>query len=150
MKRFTFRYETVLKERDRLKGLAEEALQRAIAAWRQEEQALEALKAEEAECFERWQVSQREGAIDLQSAMLFPLYLEGLTLRQAEQEARIEQARRFVEEQRAALARAAQDHDIMLKLKERDEKAWRAAIDRAEALFIDELATSRHGRRPLS
>jgi flagellar export protein FliJ len=89
---------------------------------------------------------QREGALDLQQMVMYQEFFQRMEVRQRQQGDRIEEARARVLNQRDILVLAHQEHEAIAKLKERDFKAWQTAIDRAEAAFIDELATVRYVR----
>jgi flagellar export protein FliJ len=90
---------------------------------------------------------QREGALDLQQMVLYQEYFMRMELRQKAQQDRIDEARSRVLNQREILILAHQEYEAIAKLKERDEKAWQVAVDKAENELIDELATVRYARR---
>ena len=96
---------------------------------------------------EAWMAMQLEGAIDLQQMVLYQEYFMRMDLRQKAQSERIDEARARVLNQRDILIVAHRELEAIEMLKERDEKAWREAIDKAEAELLDELATVRYARR---
>jgi flagellar export protein FliJ len=146
MKKFQFRYQTLLEVRERRKKTEEERLQALTAEVQARESELAALKAEENASREGWLTMQREGALDLQQMVMYQEFFQRMEIRQRHQGDRIEEARARVLNQRDILMLAHQEHEAIAKLKERDYKAWQTAIDRAEAAFIDELATVRYVR----
>ena len=146
MKKFKFRYETLLEVRERRKKTEEERLQALTADVQAREAELAALKAEEDASRAGWMTMQREGALDLQQMVFYQEFFMRMEVRQRQQQDRIDEARARVINQRDILMLAHQEFEAIAKLKERDYKAWQTAIDRAEAAFIDELATVRYVR----
>lgn len=147
MKKFKFRYQTLLEVRERRKKTEEEKLAVLTAEVQAEEAELGRLKVEEDTTREGWMTMQREGALDLQQMVLYQEFFQRMEQRQNAQQDRIDEARTRVLNQREILVLAHQEYEAIAKLKERDEKAWAAAIEKAENEFIDELATVRYARR---
>ena len=147
MKKFQFRYQTLLEVRDRRKKAEEEKFQRLMGELQSSEAELARLKQEEGVQREAWVAMQLEGPLDLQQMLLYQEYFQRMELRQKAQERSIEDARARVLNQREVLALAMRELEAIAKLKERDEKAWLEAVERAEAQVIDELATMRHARK---
>lgn len=121
------------------------ALQARLAA---ERAALEALKAEGVQQHALWEEASKAVPLDLQAMQLFNEFFRILEVRERDQEARIVHAEAHVEAQREVLVTAMRETEVIAKIKTRDLAAWKARIERAEALFLDELATTRHGRVP--
>ena len=145
MKRFRFRYQTLLEVRERHEKAQEEKFRQALALLAEAEAALQAIQAE----FEAARAEQRassEGALDLQSLLLFQEYLHSLERRIESQQAVVDEAKERVEARRGLLAEATQQAEIVRKLKQKAERTWLESIDAAEAAFLDELATVRYQR----
>lgn len=147
MKKFSFRYQTLLEVRERRKKAEEEKLALLTAQVLGEEAQLGRLKGEEGAQREAWMNMQLEGALDLQQMVLYQEYFLRMELRQKSQQERIDEARARVLNQRDLLLEAHRELTSIEKLKERDEKVWREAIDKAENDLLDELATVRYARR---
>jgi flagellar FliJ protein len=146
MKRFAFRYQTVLDVRERLEKQEEDLLQRLLGRQRAEEAERDRLVAEEASLREAW-TERVSGALDLDALLTMHTSLDGMARRIAKQRQAVEVAKARTDNQREILTKAMQEAEVLRKLKQRDFDAWRLAIDRAENAAIDEMATLRHTRR---
>lgn len=147
MKQFRFRYQTVLEVRERRQKAEEEVLQRLLAGYRREADELARLQAVHDAKWAEWQAAQRESALDLQSLVLYQGFIAGMEQRMKRQRDLMEDIGARCDHQRAVLAEAMRETEVMKQLKERDQAAWQRAIDKAEDAFLDELATVRHMRR---
>lgn len=146
MKRFAFRYQTVLDVRERLQKQEEDVLMRLLARQRAEEAERERLIAEEASLREAW-TERVNGALDLDALLTMHASLDGMARQIAQQGNAIDVARARTDNQREILTRAMQEAEVLRKLKQRDLDAWRLAIDKAENAMLDEMATLRYTRR---
>lgn len=147
MKKFSFRYQTLLEVRERTLKAEDERLQALLGQQAKEQNELNRLKGEHAIKWQELVDAQQASSLDLQSLVLYQNFLLGLeTLIKRQQDALDDAAARS-ENQRAILVDAKREAEVIQKLKERDQKAWQAAIDKAEAEMLDELATVRHGRK---
>lgn len=145
-KRFRFRYQTVLEVREQRQKQEEEVLTRLLGEQAKAERVLERLKAEETT--RKAEFVALEGLVDLDTLVLYQNYFTEIERRVRAQQDEVDTAIARVNNQRDLLAEAMREAEVMKKLKERDEKAWRDEIERAEAALIDELAMSRHVRKP--
>lgn len=146
MKRFAFRYQTVLDVRERLQKQEEDALQRLLGRQRAEEAEHERLVAEEAMLRTAW-TDQVSGALDLDALLTMHASLDGMARKIAQQKHAVDVATARTDNQREILTKAMQEAEVLRKLKQRDFDAWRIALDRAENAQLDEMATLRHTRR---
>jgi flagellar export protein FliJ len=151
MKRFKFRYQTLLEVRERAQRQEEELLQHLLRRHGEAESALAKLHGDEQAQRDAWLAAQRAGGLDLDDVAMIQQFLYVLETRIKAQRQAVEDAVARVDNQRELLAEAMKQVEIIKKLKERDEKAWRDGIERAEAAELDELATLRHAynQRPL-
>lgn len=148
-KKFQFRYQVLLEVRERRQKAEEEKLQKLLGEQALEQAELNRLKAEHATKWQELVDAQQAASLDLQSLVLYQNFLLGLeTLIKRQQDA-VDMAAARSDNQRELLVEAKREAEAILKLKERDEKVWREAIEKAEAELIDELATVRYGRNPL-
>lgn len=147
MKKFTFRYQTLLEVRERRKKTEEEKLQVLTAEVQSHEAELQRLQSEENAQHAAWTAMQRDGALDLQQMVLYQEYFQRMEQRRNRQAERVEEARARVLNQREVLVIAHQELRAIETLKERDFKAWNDAVEKAEADMLDELATVRYARR---
>lgn len=148
-KKFQFRYQTLLEVRERRQKAEEERLQKLLGEQALEQAELNRLKAEHAAKWQELVDAQQAASLDLQSLVLYQNFLAGLEKLIKRQQDAVDMAAARSENQRELLVEAKREAEIIQKLRERDEKAWREAIEKAEAELIDELATVRHGRSPL-
>lgn len=146
MKRFVFRYQTLLEVRERAEKQEQDVLQRLLTRQRDEEAETERLVAEEDSLRTAW-TEQVSGALDLDALLTMHASLDGMARKIVMQRQQAELAKARSDNQREILAKVSQDAAIIRKLKERDVKAWRTAVEKAEAAELDELATLRHARK---
>jgi flagellar FliJ protein len=144
MKRFKFRYQTLLEVRERAQKQEEELLQHLQRRLGEAEGALQGLHADEQAQRDAWLAAQQRGGLDLDQVAMIQQFLYVLDTRIKAQRRAVEDAVARVDNQRELLAEAMKQVEIIKKLKERDEKAWRDGIERSEAAELDELATLRH------
>lgn len=146
MKRFAFRYQTVLDVRERLQKQEEDVLMRLLSRQRAEEAEHERLVAEEVSLRGAW-TDQVSGALDLDALLTMHASLDGMARKIEQQRQVCDVARARTDNQREILTRAMQEAEVLRKLKQRDFDAWRIALDKAESAQLDEIATLRHTRR---
>jgi flagellar export protein FliJ len=146
MKRFTFRLETVLRHRELLENLREQAFLTAQG----EVLAIEAIIAQLRDEFRRT-ASERPGTSP--GEMLNPgallnreRYLEALQATIHQEQWRLEAAKVKAEERRRELVEARQAHEAVKKLREKDLAAYTTAMLHTEQELLDEQATIRHIR----
>lgn len=144
MKRFRFRYQTLLEVRERAQKQEEEILQHLLRRQGDAEQALNKLKADEQAQRDSWMALQAGGALPLDEIAMIQGFLQILEKRIRSARQAYEDATARCDNQRALLTDAMRQVEIIRKLKERDEKAWRDALERSEAAELDELATLRY------
>lgn len=146
MKRFAFRYQTVLDVRERVEKQEEDVLQRLLGQQRGQEAERDRLIAEEAMLRTAW-THEVSGALDLDALLTMHASLDGMARKIEQQRHAVDVARARTDNQREILAKAMQEAEVLRKLKQRDLDAWRTALDRAENAFLDEMATLRHTRK---
>ena len=88
--------------------------------------------------------AQGAPALNLDDVTMIQRFMLVLDQRTAKQRQVVGDAKARVDNQRELLAEAMRQVEVIKQLKERDEKAWRAAIEEAEARELDELATLRY------
>ena len=138
MPKFRFRLQKVLE----VKRHKEEELQRALALTRRtlkkECSTLETLQIEQHTRFR--EVERRgTGEIDITEMQLNASYLEGLTQRIVDQQTMIRQLREEEERRRSSLLEASKEKKILEELRDRKYVVFRAEMDQAEQVFLDEI-----------
>ncbi|MDB5098744.1 MAG: Flagellar FliJ protein [Cyanobacteria bacterium RYN_339] len=144
MKRFTFRYQTLLEVRERAQQQEQELLQHLLRRQQESQGELAGLFNDEQAQRDAWLAAQQSGGLDLDDIAMIQQFLYVLDTRIRAQRQAVEDSVARVDNQRELLTEAMRQAEIIRKLKERDEKAWRAEVESAEAKELDELATLRH------
>lgn len=144
MKRFKFRYQTLLEVRERAQQQEEEVMQHLLRRQHESEAALQKIVDEERAQHDAWMALQTSGPLQLDDVAVIQQFLMVLEKRIRVQRAAVEEAIARTENQRELLTEAMREAEVIRKLKERDEKAWRDALEKAEAAELDELATLRY------
>ena len=134
MKRFKFRYQTLLDVRERAQRLEEEALQHHLASLARAEEELGNILAQSNAQQEAWVAAQGAPALNLDDVTMIQRFMLVLDQRTAKQRQVVGDAKARVDNQRELLAEAMRQVEVIKQLKERDEKAWRAAIERNSRL----------------
>lgn len=89
---------------------------------------------------------QQRGILNVERIRLHYVYLDWLGQRIDALQSQIAQLETRIEEKRAELLRATQDRDMLEKLRQRAEERFMAELERREAIFHDEIATTRFAR----
>jgi flagellar export protein FliJ len=144
MKRFTFRYQTLLEVRERTQREEEERLQYHLAKQREVESELAALYADEQAQRDAWLAMQSDGTLQLDDMAMIHQFMSVLERRIRLQKQSLEDAVARSDNQREILTEAMRAAEIIRKLKERDQKDWREVLERSEAAELDEMATLRY------
>lgn len=146
-KRFEFRLERVREMREKAEDEAKEQLATALAErerWVQE-------RDEASRSLVRARRAQRSaavgGGISIAEMMAHQSFLERTERTEKAVEMDLSRQEQEVAARRAALVRAAQERQVLDKLREKAERTHRAGLARAEAAMIDELALNAHRRR---
>ena len=144
MKRFKFRYQTLLEVRERAQQQEQELLQFLLVGLATARNELTSLQNDEQAQHAAWLSSQAAGILHLDDVAMIQQFLYVLDSRIHAQRQAVEDASARADNQRELLTEAMRQAEIIRKLKERDEKAWRDELEKAEAAELDELATLRH------
>jgi flagellar export protein FliJ len=144
MKRFTFRYQTLLEVRERTQHEEEEKLQYHLAQQRTAEGELSKLYADEQDQRDAWLAMQSDGTLKLDEMAMINQFMTVLERRIGQQKRSVEDAIARTDNQRELLTEAMRAAEIIRKLKERDQKTWRDDLERSEAAELDEIATLRY------
>lgn len=146
-KRFEFRLERVREMREKAEDEAKEQLATALAErerWVQE-------RDEASRSLVRARRAQRSaavgGGVSIAEMMAHQSFLERTERTEKAVEMDLSRQEQEVAARRAALVRAAQERQVLDKLREKAERTHRAGLARAEAAMIDELALNAHRRR---
>jgi flagellar export protein FliJ len=148
MKRFVFRYETLLGVREQEQRREEEQLSRLLRAQADALREMERLEAEASDQ-RRAFGGHLQGRVDLDAVRMMHDCLDAKERLIALAREAHETARARTENQREVLLKALQAVEVLKKLKERDFTAWRRALETAENAALDELATLRYTREAI-
>lgn len=148
MKRFKFRLQTVLEQRERLEknakttyAEAQQAVQKAEVLLAELNDVRSALLAEVAE-------QRRSANFDPLEAKLYQDYLKTIVDCIRDQESYVRELQINAEAMRLNLVGASANRKAIDKIKERDLSAHKMQALRADQAAIDELATMRHRPGP--
>ena len=150
MKRFTFRYQTLLEVRERAQREEEERLQYLLGQQRESAADLAKLHADEQAQRDAWLEMQADGTLRLDDMAMIHQFMSVLERRIRVQQRAHEDGVARSDNQREILTEAMRQAEIIRKLKERDLKAWREgrvegyrALDHAvtEFGFYDDRGT---------
>ena len=139
MPKFRFRLQKVME----VKQHKEEELQRALAltrrALKEEYQIFQTLQSEQNNRFREIE-SSGVGEVRPVEMRLYSAYLADLAKRITGQQTMIEQLREEEERRRSYLLEASKEKKILEELRDRKYVAFRTEVDRAEQIFLDEVA----------
>ena len=146
-KRFEFRLERVREMRMKAEDDAKEELATAMA----ERERWVERRAEASRSLVRARLAQRSAAVSggasIAEMMAHQSFLERTERTEKAVEMDLSRQEQEVAARRSALQAAAQERQVMDKLREKAAAKHRAAAERAEASMLDELALNAHRRR---
>ncbi|HEY9855037.1 MAG TPA: flagellar export protein FliJ [Stenomitos sp.] len=146
-KGFKFRLQTVLDLATRIQDQKAQALASAQARRQSVAEVLENVIAQQQAKRDELLEAQQSGILDLQAIQWSLQFLGTLADRVVTQRAALVKADEEVEAARAELMEAAQEVQVLEKLKQKARADYNLKLDREEAKFIDELATVRFVRQ---
>ncbi|MBI2267006.1 MAG: flagellar export protein FliJ [Armatimonadetes bacterium] len=145
MKRFAFRFQTVLDvRRQREETLMRELSQRE-AVLSEAVTVLENLRNKESSTRETLK-EKLQAAISLLEVGLFQVYLQKLAGAIEEQKVWVAQLEAWVQEKRDEVVEALKARKVMEKIKEKDHTLYRKEVARVDQNFLDEIVTSHYRR----
>ncbi|HWT95644.1 MAG TPA: flagellar export protein FliJ [Solirubrobacteraceae bacterium] len=146
-KRFEFRLERVREMREKAEDEAKEELATALAErerWAQR-------RDDASRSLVRARLAQRSaaasGGVSIAEMMAHQSFLERTERTEKAVEMDLSRQEQEVAARRSALQIAAQERQVLDKLREKAAAKHRAALERAEASMLDELALNAHRRR---
>ncbi len=141
MKKFEFRLQTVLEQRERHENLARKALAEALAELVKMQEIVRKLVLERKNLEQEFEEKLKQEPAKL------PAYLDyfaSLGKRIADQQDAILKFQNIVEQKRQALAEARKEKKVIENLKDKQYSEWKKELEKQETAFLDELATSRY------
>lgn len=146
-KRFEFRLERVREMRMKAEDEAKEELATAMA----ERETWARRRDEASRSLVRARLAQRSaavgGGVSIAEMMAHQSFLERTERTEKAVEMDLSRQEQEVAARRAALQAAAQERQVLDKLREKAAAKHRAELERAEAALLDELALNAHRRR---
>ncbi|MEB3328536.1 MAG: flagellar FliJ family protein [Candidatus Sericytochromatia bacterium] len=146
MKRFSFRYQTLLEVREQAQRREEDKLRRLLAEQAAEAAEIARLEAL-AEASRQAFAAELAGRLELDHLVTMHGCLDARAQAITDAKRRLEACEARVLNQREVLLVTQQEAEVLRRLKARDFEAWQRSLDRAEAALLDEIATLRHNRR---
>jgi len=145
LKRFSFRLDTVLRHRANIRDLREREFADVEAQLVREEQVLSEFIRLQAEMLESLADLQASGFESIERE-LYTQYLSWLSSEIGRQRQAIADIRVLLEQKRAELVKALQEHRIAERLKERQYEGYMKEVERANQNVLDEIAGGAHVR----
>jgi flagellar FliJ protein len=149
MKRFKFRLQSVLEQRERLETHAKSSYAAAQQAVQNAEVLLAELTEVRAALLNEVAEQRKSDTFDPLEARLYQDYLKQIITCIRDQEAYVRELQINAEAMRLNLVGASTNRKVVDKIKERDQSAHREQAIRAEQATVDELVSMRHGRHGL-
>lgn len=143
-KRFTFRFETMLRIRQQREDEHKRIVANRLRAIRELKNHMASLDKQIHEELQAIRVGQQPGTIDMQQVIRHRHWLGCLHKGVLEGQARMRFLEAELVRERAALAEAAKQRRILEKLKERRLEQHRRERDRLEVAAADDLTTVRY------
>lgn len=141
-----FSLETVLSYRERLEDIAKNELGAARSSEEKVKTALERQKNEYAELVLLIEKVQHQG-VDINELIFHEGHLTFVKKAIATLEEELVEKRKAVEKSRQHLLEKSRDRQVMEKLKERQDDAWKQHLNKKEAAILDEIAIAFHERK---
>ena len=147
MKRFKFRLQTVLEQRERLERQAIHSYAQAKQAQASAESTLIDLQALKMDLVDGLMTLRVAGSIDPHEQLLYQEYIRQVKVDIKRQETAVAELYTLAEKFRQALVDASQDKKAIDKLREHKLDAHNHEASRREQSETDEMATMRHHYR---
>lgn len=141
-----FSLDTVLSYRERLEDLAKNKLAEALQAHKDAQKVLSDLEADYQEKAVLIEKVQMEG-VGINDLIRLEEHLAYTKQRIAEERDTLEQRRKDVEKSRLHLLDKSRERQVMEKLKEKQNDAWKQHLNKKEAAFLDEIAIVFHDKK---
>lgn len=141
-----FSLDTVLSYRERLEDLAKNKLAEALQAHKDAQKVLSDLEADYQEKAVLIEKVQMEG-VGINDLIRLEEHLAYTKQRIAEERDNLELRRKDVEKSRFHLLDKSRERQVMEKLKEKQNDAWKQHLNKKEAAFLDEIAIVFHDKK---
>jgi len=146
MKKFQFKFETVLKVKER----KEEQLKRELMYIQklkiEQEQILEKIGAERKKMHEQ-KGREKQGGTDISTLIYYEAYLNSLRAQIARTEKRIKEFTEKADEKRVEVVEASREKKIFENLKDRHFSVFKKAVLSNEQKQLDEMAVNKYNRK---
>jgi flagellar FliJ protein len=149
MKRFKFRLQAVLEQRERLETKAKSSFAEAQQAVQNAEVLLTELNEVRAALLSEVAEQRKSENFDPLEARLYQDYLKTIVTCIRDQEAYVRELQINAEALRLNLVGASTNRKVVDKIRERDQDAHHIQSVRAEQAAVDEVVSMRHGRHGL-
>ena len=138
-----FAFKTVLSYRKRLEDSAQQRLAEARKVYDAIQKKLHEEKHALSELIKKTELLQREG-VNISELILYEDQIARFKSNVKAIEKNLSDKAEIVQQEQQNLIRRAKDRQIMEKLKEHQDIAWRAYLDKKEVAMLDEIAIIRH------
>lgn len=145
MKKFKFRLEKILEHKIRIFELAQDAYLVQQKKLQEEECALERIKNEYTNCLRKI-VDKTKESFTIKELAIHYKYIYYIKREIKVQFNRVQNRKMVLEERRKELVVAAQEKEVLVKLKEKRWQEYRVHIDREEQKVMDDIFSAKHAR----
>jgi flagellar FliJ protein len=143
MKKYSFKFESLLNIRNLQEEEAERAFREAAMRYEEELGTLNSIKEDFRRTLEDL-ANQRQAGFDARIQSLYDVYFKHLKNRIASQTKIVDKAEKAMEERREELVEAMKERKVVEKLKVRDYEKYAEELKRWEQAIVDDLAVLRH------
>ena len=143
MKRFQFKFDTLLRVREEKENVAQQKLsseQQVLQGHLEDKSKLE----NEGKTVEEDMRFAKESRIDAKAFVDNLNYMEALRSQIAQKQDDVMRQQNVVEEKRTQVKSAMQERKVIENLKEKKYGQWKREVEAAENAFLDEQATQRY------
>lgn len=142
MRKYAFKFESLLNVRNLQEESAEREFKEAMLAYQEELEKLDGYRSQFQQSLEDCAEQQRNG-FDIRIQHLYDAYFKRLKTEISQQTETVNKAEAHMEKQREALMEAMKERKVVEKLKVRDYEKYMEELKRWEQSIIDDLSVLR-------
>lgn len=145
MKKFSFKFETVLRVKEKKEEELKRALMRLQALRIEQEQLLEKIDNEKRRVYGA-KAAEKQGGVDIMSLVNYEAYLNNLRRKISAAEKKIKELEKKADDKRVEVIEASKEKKIFEKLKEKHFSEFKKTIVSNEQKQLDEIAVNKYNR----
>ncbi len=145
MKKFSFKFETVLRVKEKKEEELKRELMRLQALRIEQEQLLEKIDNEKRRAYGE-KAREKQGGIDIMSLVYYEAYLNNLRKKISATEKKIKELEKKADDKRVEVIEASKEKKIFEKLKEKHFSEFKKMVVSNEQKQLDEIAVNKYNR----